>query len=99
MTETGWEPLSAADAAFLQRCRDDLAQLFEPRDTVLEIVRRTVAEGHVELEARVVVSRRPATFAASGDTVVEAYGRLRAAAPEERLALAFRAVVDEAASR
>ena len=46
-----------------------------------------------------MVSGRPGTFAASGETVVEAYGRLRGMAPEERVVLAFRAVVDEIDTR
>jgi hypothetical protein len=86
--------LTAAEVAFLERCRLDLEPLFGPRDAVLEVVQRPVEDGQVELEAHVVVSGRPATFAARGETVVEAYGRLRAAAPEQRVALAFRALVD-----
>jgi len=99
MTEMEPPPLTAADAAFLDRCRQDLAGYFEPRDSVEEIVRRPTDDGRVELEARVVVSGRPDAFAAIGETVVEAYGRLRAMAPEERLILAFRAVVDEIDAR
>jgi hypothetical protein len=86
--------INAAEAAFLGRCRLDLEPLFGPRDAVLEVVQRPVEDGLVELEAHVVVSGQPATFAARGETVVEAYGRLRAAAPERRVALAFRALVD-----
>jgi hypothetical protein len=99
MTEMERLPLTAADAAFLERCRQDLAAYFEPRDAVEEIVRRPTEDGRVELEARVVVSGRPGAFAAKGETVVEAYGRLRGMAPEERLVLAFRAVVDEIYAR
>lgn len=86
--------ITAAEAAFLERCRLDLEPFFGPQDAVLEVVQRPVEDGFVELEARVVVSGRPATVAARGETVVEAYGRLRAAVPEQRVALAFRALVD-----
>jgi hypothetical protein len=99
MTDMEQPPLTAADVAFLERCRQDLAVYFGPRDAVEEIVRRPTEDGLIELEARVVVSGRLGTFAASGETVVEAYGRLRGMAPEERVALAFRAVVDELAAR
>lgn len=99
MTDTEQRPLTAADAAFLERCRQDLAAYFAPRDAVEEIVRRLTEDGLVDLEARVVVSGRPGAFAASGETIVEAYGRLRGMAPEERVALAFRAVVDDLAAR
>ena len=99
MTEMEPPPLTAADADFLERCRQDLAGYFGPRDAVDEIVWRQAEDGFVELEARVVVSGRPGTFAASDETVVEAYGRLRGMAPEQRVALAFRAVVDEIGAR
>jgi hypothetical protein len=89
--------LSAADVAFLERCREDLDGLFRPNDAVDEIALAAADEGSVELEARVVVSGRPATFAARGETLVEAYGRLRAMASEQRVALAFRVLVDERA--
>lgn len=88
---------TAAEAAFLERCREDLAGQFEPNDTVEEIVLRAVDDRLVELEARVVVSGWRGSFAARGETIVEAYGRLRAAAPEERVALAFRALITERA--
>jgi hypothetical protein len=87
-------PLSAAEALFLERCRLDLEPLVGPRDAVLEVVRRPVEGGLVELEAHIVVSGQPATIAARGETIVEAHGRLRALLPEQRLALAFRALVD-----
>lgn len=86
--------ITAAEAAFLERCRLDLEPFFGPQDAVLEVVQWRVEDRFVELEARVVVSGRPATFAARGETVVQAYGRLRAAAPEQRVAVAFRALVD-----
>lgn len=87
--------LSAADAAFLERCREDLDGLFGPTDAVDEIVLAAADDGSLEMEARVVVSGRPAKFSARGETMVEAYGRLRALAPEQRLVLAFRALVDQ----
>jgi len=100
MTEMEQPPtLTAADAAFLERCRQDLAGYFEPRDAVEEIVQRPTEDGRVELEARVVVSGRSGAFATIGETVVEAYGRLRGMAPEERVGLAFRALVDEIDAR
>ena len=93
MPEIGQSPLSAADVAFLERCCDDLEAFFGRRDQVVAIVPRRRDEGRVELEARVVVSGRPSTFSAAGETIVEAYARLRAAAPEARVALAFQALV------
>lgn len=92
---------SAADVAFLERCQEDLDAFFAPHDEVAAVVLHPSddATGEVELEARVVVGGRPATFAARGETIVEAYARLRAAAPEERVALAFRALVGEHAGR
>ena len=74
MSEMEPPPLTAADAAFLDRCRQDLAGYFEPRDSVEEIVRRPTDDGRVELEARVVVSGRPGAFAAIGETVVGRIG-------------------------
>jgi len=91
--------ITAADLAFLERCREDLDELFGPHDRVLEIVSRPGDGGMLELEARVVVSGRPAAFRASGETPVEAYGRLRASAPEVRVKLAFRVIVDGADGR
>jgi hypothetical protein len=85
--------LSAADVAFLERCREDLDVFFAPRDRVIEIVPRLGSDGEVELLATVVVSGRPGTFTAGGETILEAYANLRAAAPEERVALAFLALV------
>ncbi len=99
MTNSEERGLTAADVAFLERCRADLAPFFEPRDAVQEVAQSVADDGLVELEARVVVSGRPASFVARGETAVEAYGRLRAMAPEQRVALAFRALVDEAAGR
>jgi hypothetical protein len=87
--------LTAADAAFLERCRQDLDAFFALGDGVVSIVRRTAPGGMVELEAEVVVSGLRASFSARGETIIEAYAHLRAAAPEARLALAFRAVMDE----
>ncbi len=55
--------------------------------------------GMVVLEAEVVVSGQRASFSAQGETIIEAYAKLRAAAAEARLALAFRAVFDEPAGR
>jgi hypothetical protein len=95
MTEMEPLPPTAADAAFLERCRWDPGTFSEPSDEVGEIVRRLTEDGCVELEAGAVVSGRPGAFSASGGTVVEASGRLRGMAPEERLIHAFRAVVDE----
>jgi len=99
MTETEHAALSAADVAFLERCREDLDAFFVPRDRVTEIVPGRSGDGEVEMVAHVVVSGRPATFAARGQTIVAAYAKLRAEAPEERVALAFRALVDEHAGR
>lgn len=99
MTDHPREDLSEADAAFLERCRRDLAPFFGPRDVVEEVVRRASDDGPVELEARVVVGGRPTSFAARGETVVEAYGRLRAMAPRQRVAVTFRALVDESTAR
>jgi hypothetical protein len=99
MTEMEPSTVTAADAAFLERCRQDLAACFAPRDAVDAIVRRETADGLVELEAQVLVSGRPASFVARGETVVEAYGRLRSMAPEQRVALAFRVLVDELDAR
>ena len=93
-------PLSAADAAFLERCREDLDELFAPHDLVVAVMPRPRAgDESVELEARVMVSGRQATFAASGETIVDAYAHLRAAAPEQRAVLAFRALVEPHAAR
>jgi hypothetical protein len=86
-----------AEAAFLERCREDLAGLFGPNDVVEAILLRAIDDEAVELEARVVVSGWRGSFAARGETIVEAYGRLRAAAPEQRIALAFRVLVNERA--
>jgi hypothetical protein len=91
--------LTAADVAFLERCRQDLDDFFARGDGVVTIVRRPAPGGTVELEAEVVVSGLRASFSAQGETIIEAYAHLRAAAPEARLALAFRAVMDEPAGR
>ena len=98
---TGFEPTTttADDAAFLERCREDLDGFFARSDVVVAVVRQPAPDGRVRLEAEVIVSGLPATFAASGETIVEAYAGLRAAAPEQRLALAFRAVLDEPSRR
>jgi hypothetical protein len=90
---------TAADVVFLERCRQDLAAFFGPRDRVEEVVVMHTDDGLVELEARVVVSGRPATFTASGETVVDAYGHLRRVAPEQRMVLALRVLVDEIDAR
>lgn len=87
-------PLSDAEAAFLERCREDLARFFGPGDEVVEIRQRRVAAG-IRLEARLVVSGRSGRFSAVGDTIIEAYGRLREKAPAERVGLAFRAVIEQ----
>jgi hypothetical protein len=97
MTELESPSLSAADVAFLERCREDLDAFFVPWDRVVEIVPRRGPDGEVELVAGVVVTGRPATITARGETIVEAYANLRVAAPEERVALAFRALVGEPA--
>jgi hypothetical protein len=99
MTEIEQAALSAADVAFLERCREDLDAFFVPRDRVVEIVPRRGPGGEVEMVAHVVVSGRPGTFTARGETIVDAFAKLRAAAPEERVVLAFRALVDEHAGR
>ncbi len=99
MTEIEQASLSAADVAFLERCRDDLDVFFAPRDQVVEIVPGLGPGGEVELLATVVVSGRPATFTAGGETIIEAYANLRAAAPEERVALAYRALLDTELAR
>ena len=95
MTQRESPFLSAANVAFLERCREDLDAVFVPWDHVVEIVPRRGPAGEVELVANVVVTGRPATVTARGETIIEAYANLRLAAPEERLALAFRALVDE----
>ena len=95
MAEIEQAPLRAADVAFLERCRADLDAFFVPWDHVVEIVPRRGPDGEVELVASVVVTSRPATITALGETIIEAYANLRKAAPEERVALTFRALVDE----
>jgi hypothetical protein len=99
MTNSRSLTVTAADAAFLARCRQDLDAFFVPRDHVVAVVLCGAPGEMVELQAQVVVSGRPATFTARGETIVEAYANLRVAAPEERIALAFRALVDEHAGR
>jgi hypothetical protein len=91
--------LSAADVAFLERCCEDLDAFFVPRDQVVDIVPQAGPGGEVELVATVVVSGRPGTFSARGETILEAYANLRAVAPEQRVALAFRALVDPGPGR
>ena len=49
--------------------------------------------------ASVVVTSRPGDNHGVGETIIEAYANLRKAAPEERVALTFRALVDEHAGR
>ncbi len=99
MTELESPSLSAADVAFLDRCREDLDAFFVPWDHVVGIVPRRGPAGQVELVASVVVTSRPATITARGQTIIEAYTNLRKAAPEARVALTFRALVDEPAGR
>jgi hypothetical protein len=98
---TGAEPPapSAADVAFLGRCCEDLDAFFAPRDRVVAIVPQAGPGGEEELVATVVVSGRPGTFSARGETILEAYANLRTAAPEQRVALAFRALVDPGPAR
>jgi hypothetical protein len=99
MTDPEEPRLSAADVAFLERCREDLDAFFVPRDHVVAIVPRRAPGDEVELAAMVVVTGRPATITGRGETLLEAYANLRAAAPEERVSLAFRALLDEQAGR
>jgi hypothetical protein len=99
MTDPEAPDPSAADVAFLERCREDLDAFFLPRDHVVAIVPRRGPHDQVELAAMVVVTGRPATITGRGETIIEAYADLRATAPEERVALAFRALVDEHAGR
>ena len=52
-----------------------------------------------DLERPVATAPDAANSAEAADAAGEAYGRLRALAPEHRVALAFRALVDERARR
>ena len=94
MTQRASPFLSAAEVAFLERCHDDLDAFFVPRTTSSRSSRGG-PDGAVELVAGAGVTGRPATITAHGETIVEAYAHLRLAAPDERLALAFRALMDE----
>jgi hypothetical protein len=77
--------MSEADSRFREALRIDLQRLLGEGIVVRGVTTRATDEGRVEAVAVVKAGERYLRFTATGDTIVEAYGRLVTDSHPERI--------------
>jgi hypothetical protein len=90
--------MSESEAQFLERLRDEAERGLGPGIAVREVT-TTAAGGATRLTVACDTLVGSTFIVAEGQTLIEAAGRLLARLPEERLAIAFRRVVDVGPAR
>jgi hypothetical protein len=90
--------MSESEARFLERLRDEAERGLGPGISVREVAATRLAH-RTRITASCDGPLGPRLVEGEGSTLVEAAGRLLARVPEERLAVAFRRLVDEPPAR